>query len=57
MSDKISLIIGTILVFSAIQGFTIYNDHLIKESKTGPIIEKTIEAQDFNDVFIPAKSK
>ncbi len=57
MNKKIGLIIGTLLFFSAIEGFAIYNDYVIKESKTGQIIENTIEAPALDDVLTPPKSK
>ena len=57
MNEKISIIIGTIIVFSVVTGFSIYNDYVIKESKTGTVIEKSLDVPDFEDIFIPAKNK
>lgn len=58
MKEKIKLAIGTIIFFSVITGYVIYNDYQVKHvPKEGIIIENNIEAPEFDEVFTRANTK
>lgn len=56
--SKLKLIIGTIILFTIVTGYTIYNDYIVNHcSPTGKIIENNIEPMEIEDIFTPAKGK
>ena len=56
--SRIKLVIGVFILYAAIHAVISFSNYKINHnSHSGNIIENNIEAPEFEDVFVPSKTK